>query len=363
MTASERSPLTGVWLAVSSVRTTALLAILLALFAGVAALVPQGWPAIELARLEHAEIIQKLAAWGLTNVFDSPWIRALGVILLVNVAAVVARSRMSKRLDQELVTPPRGAPFQEELKAPLPERAVEALRESFRAALSTAPVAEQIEGSRVTMVFDTSQRSEIAPLMAHLGLVLLVVGAGLSVHPPPRQQAVVHAVLDVRDSRTGTVGHFDMVSGEPFQFFQWRAHYTVRDYVVDKDGLGPAIRMEQRFTDSKEQPMDFWVYQNAPADFDRRHRQDVVSIEARRMGIVPLPGSGLASRPSSFLLIAGLGLIVFGALAGNRPRGRLWLEANGDEVRLTGVPHHAGDKSFQGGFTRWSLLARAALES
>lgn len=363
MTAAKRSPLVLVWLALSSVRTTALLAILLALFAGIAAVVPQGWPAIEIARLEHAESIQKLAAWGLTNVFESPWIRALGAILLVNIASVVARSRMSRPPEQQLLTPPRGAPFQQELKAPLPERAVEALRETFRAALSTAPVAEQIEGGRVTMVFDTSRRADVAPLMAHLGLVLLVVGAGLSVHPPPRKQAVVQAILDVRDSRTGTIGHFDMVSGEPFQFFQWRAQYAVRDYVVDKDGLGPAIRMEQMFMDSEERPMEFWVYQNAPPGFDRRHRQDVVAIEARRMGIVPLPGAGLASRPSSFLLIAGLGLLVFGALAGNRPRGRLWLETNGDEVRLTGVPHYAGDRGFEGGFNRWSLLARAALEA
>jgi hypothetical protein len=351
------------WLAISSLRTTAILAIVLALLAGVAAVVPQGWTAVELARLPHATQIQRMVQWGMTEIFDSAWIRAAGILLLINVAAVIYRSRMSESAGGTLIDPPRSAPCSETLKAPMPERAVESLRETFRSLMRSAPVAEKVEGSRVVMMFETARRAELGPLLAHIGLVLLVVGAGLSVKPPPRNKSVASAILAVTDSKTGTVGTFDMVSGETFQFFQWRPRYVLRDYVIDRLGLGPAIRMEQMFPDQQNRTVDFWIYQNAPPGFDARHRKDVVAIEAKRLGVTPLPGTGLASQPASFLLIAGLGLLCFGALAGTRAQGRLWLEADGEDVRIVGLPQHAGDPSFERGFSRWSLMARAALES
>jgi hypothetical protein len=350
------------WLVISSLRTTAVLAIVLALLAGTAAIVPQGWEAIELARLPHATQIQEMVRWGLTEVFDSDWLRAAGVLLLINVAAVVYKSRMTESVDRIVVDPPRAAPHTENLTAPVPERAVESLRETFRSLMRSPPAAEKVDGSRVVMMFETARRAELAPLLAHLGLVLLVIGAGLSVKPPPRNKSVASAILAVTDSKTGTVGKFDMVSGEVFQFFQWRPRYVIRDYVIDKNGLGPAIRMEQSFPDQENRTVDFWIYQNAPKGFDARHRKDVVAIEAKRLSVSALPGTGLASQPASFLLIAGLGLLAFGALAGTRAQGRIWLEADGDEVRIVGVPRHAGDPGFERGFARWSLMARATLE-
>ncbi len=334
-----------------------------AILAGTAAVVPQGWEAVELARLPYANQIQELARWGLTEVFSSAWIRALGALLLINVAAVVLRHRMTLGVRSGMIDPPRAAPYAESLTAPLPERAVEALRATFRTLMGGSPVSERVDGSKVTMMFETARRAEIAPLFAHLGLVLLVVGAGLSVHPPSRNKSVVHAILDVKDSRTGTVGRFDMATGEPYQFFQWRPHYVIRDYSIDRNGLGPAIRMDQIVDDKESRTVDFWVYQNAPPGFDERHRKDVVSIQAVQIGVVALPGTGLSAQPASFLLIAGLALLGFGALAGNRAQGRLWLEADGDAVRIVGVPRHAGDPSFERGFSRWSIMARAALES
>jgi hypothetical protein len=355
--------MSSIWYSISSLRTTALLAIVLALLAGVAAVVPQGWEAVEIARLPHATAIHSMIRWGLTDVFESAWIRALGVLLAVNVAAVVYRRRLGQAAESGMIDPPKSAPFAESLKASLPEIAVESLRERFRTSMIGAPAAEKVEGSRVVMMFETARRAELAPLFAHLGLVLLVVGAGLSVQPPLRNKSVVSAILNVTDSKTGTVGSFDMQSGEMFQFFEWRPKYVVRDYVVDKNGLGPAIRMEQVFPDNDGRTSDFWVYQNAPKGFDKRHRRDVVHIEAKRMGVIALPGTGLASRPGSFLMILGLGLLVYGALSGNRAQGRLWLEADGEDVRIVGVPAHAGDPSFARGFQRWSLLARASLET
>jgi hypothetical protein len=347
-----------IWLAMSSLRTTAILAIALASIVGVATVVPQGWTAIELARLPQAQSIQTMVALGFTDIFTSGWFRGAFVLIAVNVTAVLARLVL-RSSPPELHDPPRGAPLSASLKASLPERAVEHLRETFRGVLSGSPIAERVDGSKVTMVFDTARRAELSPLFAHVGLIVLVVGAGLTVRPAPKGRSVVRALLDVTDSRTGTTGHFDIVSGEPFQFFQWQNRYILRDYDVDRDGLGPAVRVE---VFDRGQPItEFWIYQNAPPGFDARHRRDVVSIEARRMGYVPLPGAGLASEPASFLLLAGLGLLAVGALAGRKPRGRVWLEADGDEVRIVGVPHHAEDEGFAAAFRRWEVLARAAV--
>ena len=271
------------------------------------------------------------------------------------------RSFLHTSSSQDDAAAPTKPPLEERLVAPLPERAVEALRETFRGALRSAPVKEKVEGSRVTMLFETSRRAELNPLLAHLGLVLLVVGAGLSMRAPSLGNANVRAIMDVREKESGTVGRFDMVGGETFQPFRTRAKYMVRDYVSDKSGLGPAVRVEMTMTEPAQR-LDFWVYLNAPEGFDQKHRNDAISFRAVELGMQPTPGHGLSSRPASFLMIVGLGLLVFGAFAGSRPEGKLWLEADGDEVRLAAIPQHAEDDAFASGFRKLALLARATLE-
>lgn len=355
---APRHPLDQLWLAFSSTRTTALLATLLAIFAAVAAIVPQGSAAIELVQFEEAVDLRRLATWGFTAVFESAWIRVVGVLLVANVLSVVLRG-MNTRAEENLETP-SGAPLEAELEAPLPERAVESLRVNLRAALGTAPAAEKIDGAKVTMVFDTSPRGEIWPLVAHIGLVLLVVGAGLLVTPAPRSKSVVRAMLKVTDSKTGSQGFFDMAQGEPIKFFQWRTDFVIRDYVASKNGLGPAIRIE-RFDPGGQRRSDFWVYRDAPASFDKLHRRGFVSIEAISMGLQAAPGYGLSSKPMSVLLLLGLALVVLGAMGSGRAAGRLWVEAEGDRVRLLGVPRTKDDPGFAKSFGRLELLSRMAL--
>lgn len=356
-----RSPLdTTLWLALSSLRTTAILATLLALLAGVAAVVPQGHEALALAALEHSDQIRTFAAWGLTDVFGSAWLKAAGVLFAVNVVAVFIRTGAQAKSE---VAPriPAKAPHRAELRASLPERAVESLRETFRSALGTSPLAEKVEGSRVTMVFDTAAAAARAPLLAHLGLAMLVAGAAWAVQPAPKGRMMVRALLEVKDSRSQTVGRFDLAQGETVKFFQWRPDYVIREYVQSKDGLGPAIRMERIMNDQKR-ITDFWVYLNAPPGFDERHRRDIVAITAKSMGLAPMPGAGLTASPGAGLLLAGLGLLLIGILTGARPAGRIWLEADGDEVRIVGVPGSREDPAFQKSFERWTLLARSAVE-
>lgn len=348
------------WLVLSSMRTTAVLAILLALVAGIAAFVPQGREAMALMRLPHTEQLQDLAAWGLTNLFETAWVRAIGVLILANVLAVTVRVIMRDRVEQDFAVAPAGAPHTIDLSSSTPELAVEQLRESFREVLGSAPTDEKVDGAKVTMSFATSPSADMAPLLAHLGLIALVVGAGLAAQPAPIGDTVVSAVLEVKDSRTQTVGLFDMVQDESRQFFQWRPRYFLRNYVPTKDGLGPAVRIEKVIDDTKRID-EFWVYLNAPEGFDERHRGGFVAVKARSMGLKATPGRGLSQSPAGLLLLAGLGLLLIGLATGSKADGRLWIDVDGDRVRLIGVPARAGDRGFATAFSRWSLLARAAL--
>jgi len=208
--------------------------------------------------------------------------------------------------------------------------------------------------------FNAGKQAKLAPLWAHLGLILLVVGAVWATQPPPGGKLMVRALLKVQDSRTGAIGHFDMVQDDPRQFFQWRAQYVIRSYSASRAGLGPAIRLERAFPDQQRRD-DFWVYRDAPEEFDQKHRQGMVSISAKKLGIVPVPGSGLTSSGAAVLLLFGLGFLVYGAAAGTQAQGRLWIDVDGRDVRLAGAPQKAGDPLFTQAFRRWDLVARTAL--
>ncbi|MCK6549482.1 cytochrome c biogenesis protein ResB [Myxococcota bacterium] len=338
------------WLVLASERTTSVLVILLAFAVAITAFVPQGREALELAESVDAAGIHTLAAWGLTDLFTSEWMRALGVLLAANLVAVAIASASGGK-GRDLAQAPSNAPLKAELTAALPERAVEALRENFRARLG-APAAEGVDGSRVTMMFETSPLGRIAPMMSHVGLMLLIVGAGVLSMPLPENRTAVRAFLEVKDMSSGFVGTFDMMAGEQFQFFRWPAKYVVRDYVGSKGGLGPAVRIERR-SEGRGGVEDFWVYKNAPIGFDERHRRGEVAIRALDLRLTPLPGAGLTASPASVLLLSGLGLMLAGLLGARRPEGRIWLEADGGVVRIVGVPRSRDDRTFFVRFDRW----------
>ena len=347
------------WRIFASPRTTALIAMVMAAMAMMAAIVPQGDAALRLAQYEHSDNIQRLVVWGLTDVFNSAWLRALGVLLVGNVIAVILTQRWAGHGASGVGLPDR-ADEDTKMAAPRPEEAVETLRETFRTLLGSAPAAEKVDGARVTMRFRAGVDAGLAPLWAHLGLVLLVVGAAWASRPPPRDKVAVRALLDVKDSKTGTTGIFDIVEGETRQFFQWRAQYILRDYAASKSGLGPAIRIERLFPDQRRRD-DFWVYQEAPANFDERHRKGFVSITPRKLGLVPVPGAGLASSGAAVMLLIGLGLLIYGAMTGSQAQGQLWIAVDGRDVRLLGTPEKPGDPLFSQAFQRWDLMARAVL--
>ncbi len=352
------SPIKSVWTLFASPRTTAALAIAMAGLALVSALVPQGSAAVALARYEHSESIQALYTWGLTDVFGSPWLKVLGALLVGNVIAVVISTRWGSGQRATTDVPDR-VPEDTKLEASRPEDAVERLRETFRGVLG-APVGEKVDGPRVTLTFDAGTDARLAPLWAHLGLILLVVGAAWASRPPPLGQQVVRAWLDVKDSKTNKVYTYDLIEGEVAQFFQWRYQYVIRNYAASKAGLGPAVQIERILPDLRQRD-DFWIYQYAPPGFDEKHRQGKVSISARKLGLVPAPGAGLSHSGSGVLLLLGLGFLIYGAAAGGQAEGRLWIHIDGRTVRLAGAPRRANDESFSRAFRRWDLLARASL--
>lgn len=350
-----------VWRLMSSMRTTAILATLLAVLIGGASLIPQGREAMALLLFEHTETLRTLHVWGLTNIFESVWVQILGVFLFTNILSVLIRLWGSRKgLGADAVRMPTKAPHASELTATLPERSVEMMRESFRASLGSSPLSEKVDGSRVTMVFDSSPNADLAPLLTHVGLILLVAGAGLASIPAPLNHSVVRAILKVTNSQTGYTGTFDMAQDEPIQFFQFRPNFTIRSYTASRNGLGPAIRIEQSLPNT-QQRSEFWVYQYAPPGFDAKHRQGIVFIEPVRFGLEPAPGHGLASRPTAVLMVLGLAILVLGALASSRSAGRIWVDIDGDRVKLVGVPNRAGDQGFARFFLRLEILARAVL--
>ncbi len=348
------------WLGFSSLGATALLGIAFSVLAAVSAFIPQGWLAEEFSRLDHTEGLRTLYAWGLTDVARSWWLVGVLVLLGGNLVAVIARYAAARRSlpdDQALAAL---APHQAELETKLPERAAEAVRAVY-GSLFGRPVSERVNGSSVLLAFDTAPRAGLTPLLTHVGLVLLVLGAVLSTRPPPRSDAMVRALLEVREVQSGSMGRFDVAQDEARSFFQARAEHVIRDFQLDRDGLGPAILIVR--TDPDQQTRDdFWVYRDAPPGFDARHRRAEVAISASKMEFVPKPGKGLPSRAEGVLLLLGLALLAAGAFELNRPSGRLIAELDGKTVRLSGVPHRLGDPKFQAAFQRWALLARFGLD-
>jgi ResB-like family protein len=347
------------WLALSSQRTTAILVIALSILAALTAFIPQGRDALALAVAEEARTIHDLEAWGLTDIFGSAWIRALAALLVANFLASAVRAILTKRKGS-IARPPEEVPYRAELVADRPEYAVESLYETFRAMLGK-PEKETVDGSRVTLAFETSPGARAAPMLVHVGLILLIGGAALSAVPTPDNHTIVRAILEVKDTSTGAVGTFDIMSGEHFQFFRWPGDYQIVDYIPQKDGLGPAVRI-QKVLEKERRSDDFWVYANAPDGFDERHRKGEVAIRAKKLGLVPVPGEGLSTSPAALLLLFGFGLFAFGLAIGRGSEGYLWLEAEADKVTVSAFPRDASDASFAARFSRWAKLASLAIK-
>lgn len=349
------------WAVLSSYATTALLGTLLAALVAVSVLVPQGWQAVRLAAFDGSPVIRSLYAWGLTDVATSPWLYALLVLLVGNLVAVASRAVFARAAGIEAERFLAEAPHREQLETQTPEVAVAQVRAAL-GSLFGRPVEEKVSGARVMLAYESAPRAALSPIVAHLGLVVLMVGTVLASRPAPVGKSMVRARLEVTDTRSGSVGLFDMAQDEVLTFFQWPFEFSVRAYTPQKDGLGPAVRMER--VDPEQRRSDaFWVYRDAPAGFDAQHRVGVdldaarrtgqVVIEALDMGLVPRPGEGLASRPEAVLLLLGLGLLAVGLIELARPDGRILAVVEGRRIELAGTARDRDPRRFEAAFARW----------
>lgn len=346
-----------VWGLLSSPVTSAGLGVVLAGLVAASVVLPQGWIAVELAGLESGEALRRAYVWGLTDVAGSPWLQGLMVLIGVNGLAAMLRAVLAR--EPELGDGP--LPHRAALKARRPERAAEVLRLGFGRWLGR-PLREEVMGAHVAMVFSTAPRSRYIPLVLHAGLVLLLVGAALAARPADRMDSLVKAQLVVRDADSRSLGFFDLAAGEGRSFFQNPETYTIAQFMPDRAGLGPALRMA--VTGPTGQLLDdFWLYRDAPPGFDARHRRGRVAITATEMGYDAKPGHGVGSRPAGVVLLLGLGLLGLGLAELGRPSGRLVLRSEGGRVVVEGAAARPDDPRFAKLHQRGVELARRLLDA
>jgi hypothetical protein len=294
----------------------------------VAARFPQGWWAEALLESERYAELREWAAWGLTEAARAPCFWAA---ISLTFGSMLAHALRPRGL---------GPARRTVLRSERPETAVETVERSFRR-LAGRPGRLEVDGARVQLYFGRR-----APDLAmNLGVLVIIMAGAASLAPPPPSDMVARAVLEVRDRRNGTAGVFEMSQGETRTFFRDPRPYTLGAYLPDRNGLGPAVSLEIRDPESGRTEQ-FWVYADAPPGFDGRHRQGEVSVEARRLSLVPRPGRGLTTGPLPLLLMLGLVLIGFGFLAAGRPEGDWWVEVDGPRIEVQARPVRGREATF-----------------
>lgn len=343
------------WQFLSSPRTLAVSAAAVAGLFLVSLLVPQGRAAREILALHDHPGLAQLAAWGLTDVFQSAWFH---LVLFVFAAVLSAVWLESYRQSQKSLPlePPDGVPLQKTLRVPLPEAAPEQLPRILGRFLGLHHLRTHIDGHRVTEGFGYHLQNW-RPFLGPLGLVILAVGMGRVSEDRSQTPGAPYARVEVTNPRTNTIGHFDLVEGEAFEFFGFPGKYILRNYHPSYLGQGPAVRIERQ--DPKTgQSIDFWVFQRANTGFDRFHRKGSVGIELLAAGRRPKPGQGSSPSAWSLLPLIGMGLLVFAATQSGSSKGLLWVKSDGHEVELLGVPL-AAPEAFQGAFDQWAEAVTA----
>jgi hypothetical protein len=313
----------------------------------VAASLPQGWAADSYLRAPYPGPLKDWAAWGLTNLADQPLFWAL-VTLFVGTAALSALRGAGPRRDRD------AAPHHAlKAHAARPEDAPETVAAALRAHLGEPDRAEW-DGRQTRLTYRLGPRPGDG-LRTALGLAVVFVAGVYVLQPPPEERTVARAWLGVEEVGSGLHGTFDIVQGEEFTFFQSPDVYVLRGYVADRMGLGPALRFQ--WSDPQgERFGSFWLYENAPAGFDRRHRQASIALDVLRARQEPVPGAGATSRPASWGLILGLGLLMVGAAARMQPTVDAAVVCTGHDVRVElFAPEGAGRERL------WRRL-RAAVE-
>lgn len=280
-----------------------------------AASIPQGWLADQLLRSPLYVPLRTLDRLGLTDVARSPWLWAAAAGWL---GAILAHALQPRRR--------LGTTASVTLRARNPERSLDQALAWGRSIGAGRPQVEHTEGGSVIR-FEPADRSWVL----QAGLWLTFVSAALALHPADAEDSMVRVKLEAFDRATQNRGVFDLSQNEPIQLFGGQVEHAVVTYLPDKDGLGPAVQMTR--SDPREgSRTTFWVYADAPPEFDAAHRGGPITFRVLSADIVARPGSGLAARPASWLLV--LALMVAGLGWATWTGDDRWrFEIRGDEVR------------------------------
>ncbi|MFO0724999.1 MAG: cytochrome c biogenesis protein ResB [Myxococcota bacterium] len=343
-----------------SSRTSALLSALMSAFALGAVFIPQGKLAEDLARYAEIADLSSAAAFGLTDIYRSPWFYLVLVLIAGNALALLLRERFERSAPPP-DTAPADAPLRASVHSARPERALDELRAALEPTLGS-PGRANVDGAKVELRYDAGSFSRRAPILLHFGFVSMVLGAGLYAIEENGEGGIAHGIFEILDRQTHTTGHFDLVAGEAFTFFQYPTQWMLRDYVPAQGVMGPAVRFD-RMGSNNEPPREVWVYLNAPPGFDERHRQDEVAITAVSMGLSSIPGRGLSASSGAPLIALGLALAVLGIFAQAQAAGSLFIRLNGDEVELLAVPESKQRERFERSFQVWKSKVERALAS
>ncbi len=323
----------------------------------VAARLPQGWIAERFLRVtDPARLPQlagwnlaELAEWGLTGLVDEPIFWAL-LLLFVGSSALAAASRGSAPAESAgLKARVRSA------RTTRPEDAPEEVAAILRPVVGEPDEADW-NGRRTRLSYRLGPRPSDL-VRSHLGLALVLAGAAFILIPSAPERTVIRASLEATEARTGSRGTFDRVAGEELRAFQDADTYWISDFVADRAGLGPALFVQwARGRDRR--PGGFWLFTEAPRGFDGRHRQANVGFDVQSARFEPVPGAGPTSRPWSWLMVLGLGLLVAGAVGRSRPEVRLEALCEGKtiELRFTGDDGRPSQRL-------WSRVERAVGET
>lgn len=321
----------GLWALMSSSGLGVFLGVCLSLLIMLAAGLQLRGPLLELAKAPENAAIREAMRFGLNDPLSSPWVWALFWLWVANAGLITLRAIMESR-----EPPPETAPDEADqlvFEAKAPEVAAERVMEGFRADLG-APLWQQREGAQLRLLYDVAPAKAYAGPVWQFGLIFALFGLMLAVRPAAEADLLARAVFDVHDRQSGVHTRFDMVQGEPFQFFQVPSRYSLLRYRPDQAGQGPAVLIDRAGSQEAPSGDRFWVYREASMGFDRRHRQGALGFNPIRMGVQARPGSRPAFAWGQAMLLVGLAMAFLGWFLNRRPRVWMWLQLTGSQLRM-----------------------------
>jgi hypothetical protein len=315
--------------------------------------VPQGQKAIRMASLPGGDRLRALAAAGLTDVMDSPWLWATAVLSVAVLAAhwiARPRSHPMRASSDDPNWPEEILVFDGIIGFTL-HRLAGVLPRSWRRVEVASGPDEQ--------VFRTGLSRQSLFWMTLASVFFMSLGV-IGWSGTQESGSSVVAKLKVTDSRTGTQAVFNLPENEPIDFFEWGATWELVAFVEDWFGQGPAARFRTVYKQERQQSL-FWVFADAPPEFDRRHRRGLVDISILGIDRIHAVPSTFASHLPVVLLLVGVVLGLWRAALLFQPSGWVKLTYRDHKLVLLGTSDESTSPRFTRQLRDWGAHLRDAM--